>query len=408
MSPLAPDAQQPLYAWLEDVEDLEQYRSGGYHPVHIDDEIQGRYRIVHKLGYGTYSTVWLARDQQRDRFVAMKFIIASASAESPEARVLRHINASEGSHPGRKFVATLLDDFELQGPNGLHRCLVTEVAGPSVGKVRYEISGGKLPTPIARKVASQSAQGLAFLHSCGVGHGDLHPGNVLFDIPGFHSWSTEKVYKYFGKPIKDTVERIDGQPVTPSAPSYVVAPPDPLRIVRLVLKANDCTIKITDFGESFLTTRSSLNTPISFAAPEIIFQDSISPKVDVWSLACLIYEVLGNHRLLESFFVDRDEIIIEMVRTLGKLPDRWWSQWEKRDVFFEEDATFKPDSGDQSGEPRTVGLNERLGDIRRDDDDGQRELSSDLEALEVVLGKMLRYEPEDRISIEEVVSLLPF
>lgn len=36
----------------------EQYCGGGYHPVYISDEIHsGRYRIVHKLGYGSYSTV---------------------------------------------------------------------------------------------------------------------------------------------------------------------------------------------------------------------------------------------------------------------------------------------------------------------------------------------------------------
>ncbi|KAG6833107.1 hypothetical protein H0H87_011215 [Tephrocybe sp. NHM501043] len=297
----------------------------------------------------------------------MKFIIASASAESPKTSILRHINASEGTRPGRKFVATLLDNFELEGPDRIHRYLVMEFAGPSIGKVRYEISGNKLPLSIARKVALQSAQGLAFLHSCGVGHGDLHLSNILFNIPDFDSWSIESVYKYFGKPLKDAVERIDGHPVTPSAPTYVVVPPNPLHLARLILKANDCTIKIADFGESFLAinpAKPSLHTPISFAAPEIIFQDSITTMVDVWSLACLIYEVLGNHRLLESFFVDCDEIIIEMVRTFGKLPDRWWSQWEMRDTFFEEDATFKP-SGDQSGGPRNVDLNERLGDIRR-------------------------------------------
>ncbi|KAG6831510.1 hypothetical protein H0H92_009778 [Tricholoma furcatifolium] len=401
------DIPQPVYHWIEDVEDLERYQLGGYHPVHLDDEIKGRYRIVHKLGYGGYSTVWLARDQQEQRFVAIKFIIASASSASPEIRILRYMKSLNSSHPGREFVTTLIDDFELEGPNGVHRCIVTEVAGPSVGKVRYEIDEGKLPTQIARKVALQSAQGLAFIHSCGVAHGDFHSSNVLFNVPkSFHSWPVEKVYRYFGKPIKDSVQRADGEPITSAAPAYVVVPPDPLRLAKVILKANDCTIKITDFGESFLATDSTkpvLGTPISFAAPEVLFGDSasISPKTDIWALASLIYEVLGNHRLFESFFNDKDEVITEIVRTLGKMPDRWWRQWEKRDTIFEEDGTFKPNSGDCSGEPRTVDLKERLGDIRRNDEEGQKELGGDLEALEVVLGKMLRYEPEDRITIEE-------
>jgi serine/threonine-protein kinase SRPK3 len=50
----SPEPPQPVYIWIPDVENLEQYEPGGYHPVHIDDEIQGgRYRILHKLGYGS-------------------------------------------------------------------------------------------------------------------------------------------------------------------------------------------------------------------------------------------------------------------------------------------------------------------------------------------------------------------
>jgi serine/threonine-protein kinase SRPK3 len=48
---------QLVYQWLDDVEKLEGYATGGYHPIHLGDELsQGRYRIVHKLGFGSYST----------------------------------------------------------------------------------------------------------------------------------------------------------------------------------------------------------------------------------------------------------------------------------------------------------------------------------------------------------------
>lgn len=43
-------------------ENLDRYRSGGYHPVHFGDVFNDRYVVVRKLGYGQYSTVWLARD----------------------------------------------------------------------------------------------------------------------------------------------------------------------------------------------------------------------------------------------------------------------------------------------------------------------------------------------------------
>lgn len=46
-----------------DVEPLERYREGGYHPTHLGDRLKdGRYEIIHKLGWGAYATVWLAKD----------------------------------------------------------------------------------------------------------------------------------------------------------------------------------------------------------------------------------------------------------------------------------------------------------------------------------------------------------
>lgn len=49
--------------WEE--EDLSRYKPGGYQPVHLGDTFKdARYRIIHKLGWGGFSTAWLARDSQ--------------------------------------------------------------------------------------------------------------------------------------------------------------------------------------------------------------------------------------------------------------------------------------------------------------------------------------------------------
>ena len=46
-----------------DAEPLEMYRKGGYHPTHLGDTFKdGRYKVIHKLGWGGYATIWLARD----------------------------------------------------------------------------------------------------------------------------------------------------------------------------------------------------------------------------------------------------------------------------------------------------------------------------------------------------------
>ena len=46
-------------------EALWRYCPGGYHPIHLNDTLKdGQYEILHKLGFGSFATVWLARDNR--------------------------------------------------------------------------------------------------------------------------------------------------------------------------------------------------------------------------------------------------------------------------------------------------------------------------------------------------------
>lgn len=44
------------------VEPVEEYRTGGYHPVHLEDLFHERYLIVGKWSYGQFSTTCIAED----------------------------------------------------------------------------------------------------------------------------------------------------------------------------------------------------------------------------------------------------------------------------------------------------------------------------------------------------------
>ncbi|KAL8409664.1 hypothetical protein RB594_007928 [Gaeumannomyces avenae] len=104
---------------VEGVESLYGYRPGGYHPVIIRDSFRnGRYTVVHKLGHGTYSTVWLARDNQTRTCVAIKIGIA-AGGPSRDIGILKLLAQSDGllpPHPGRNAIPPLLDSFVVSGP----------------------------------------------------------------------------------------------------------------------------------------------------------------------------------------------------------------------------------------------------------------------------------------------------
>ncbi len=159
------------------------YRTGGFHPVHLDDQFKnGRYTVIHKLGHGGFATVWLARDSTRSRYVALKILAASLSRDSPEVEILRRLRSSDGSgHVGKAYVMSMLDHFWIYGPNGDHLCVVSQVGGPSI-KQWNESPGRRSGTRrlkgnVARKVCLEATEGLAFIHSTGTVH-----GGMLFSI----------------------------------------------------------------------------------------------------------------------------------------------------------------------------------------------------------------------------------
>ena len=62
----------PVDCWNESQED---YKIGGYHPVSVGEVYNGRYLIVSKMGWGNFSTVWLAIDtiSKPITYFALKF-----------------------------------------------------------------------------------------------------------------------------------------------------------------------------------------------------------------------------------------------------------------------------------------------------------------------------------------------
>ncbi|KAL2829084.1 hypothetical protein BJY01DRAFT_255161 [Aspergillus pseudoustus] len=86
------------YQPIEDVERVERYRPGGYCPRLIGDILRDRYQIVHKLGHGTFSMVWLTHDRQQAAYVAVK--VGTADSPSREGDVLRAItNSTKADFP---------------------------------------------------------------------------------------------------------------------------------------------------------------------------------------------------------------------------------------------------------------------------------------------------------------------
>ena len=168
---------KPAHAWHENVEDLERYDPGGYHPVLLGDKFcGGRYEVLYKLGYGGFSTVWLCKDTQIQEYVSVKVAVSETGRrQKSELEIFRVLRDGDSDHPGKHFVASLYDEFSLEGPNGSHQCFVFPVALNSVAiaKEASRSDNYMFAAPVARSIVVQVLPALSYIHSCGIVHAGM-------------------------------------------------------------------------------------------------------------------------------------------------------------------------------------------------------------------------------------------
>ncbi|KAL4951678.1 kinase-like domain-containing protein [Aspergillus filifer] len=295
------------YQFVETIEPVEYYVPGGYHPVTLGDELcSGQYIIADKLGWGRYATTWLAKDTNEGRL----------------------LTKAEFNLPGKVVVQSLLDSFDISGPNGTHRCSL-------------------IPLPASRAIAAQLVHGVQFIHSRGIVHGDLHQSDILFRLPpSLENMTFEQLRAVTGEPINQPVVREDGVPLGPGVPSELVMPLGfSLDSDKVTLK--DAPLIIADFGKAFKPRDHKqyyFNTPLLLAPPESRFANAgtldepLSFPSDIWTLACTVWDVFRQRPPFESFHIEENEVTMEQVEMLGELPKRWWIEWKDRRNWFDEDG----------------------------------------------------------------------
>uniref|UniRef100_A0A8C5HQU6 non-specific serine/threonine protein kinase n=1 Tax=Gouania willdenowi TaxID=441366 RepID=A0A8C5HQU6_GOUWI len=187
LSPQEPEEpEEILGSDDEEQEDPNDYCKGGYHHVKVGDLYNGKYHVIRKLGWGHFSTVWLAWDIQVKRFVAMKVVKSAehyTETAVDEIKLLRSVRNSDPDDPNREMVVQLLDDFKISGVNGTHVCMVFEVLGHHLLKWIIKSNYQGLPLPCVKSIIRQVLQGLDYLHTkCQIIHTDIKPENILMSV----------------------------------------------------------------------------------------------------------------------------------------------------------------------------------------------------------------------------------
>ncbi|MCJ1388327.1 hypothetical protein MMC18_001173 [Xylographa bjoerkii] len=367
---------------MSSAEYVENYKPGGLHPVHLGDVFKQRYRVCRKLGFGSWSTVWLARDLSENRYVSLKIgKAASKDYELHEINTLRSIAKADSSHPGFKHIQKLLDAFEHEGPNGLHTCLVFEPLGRSFELLTTDQPEGHGPTqsltPNAMREASrQLVLAVDFLHSQGLMHRDIQPGNVLLaldydidalseaeinadinlDIPSADDEDEDEddddnYDPTFIEPALQLVARKDNHPLPPTSPSYLVEPtPLPSRISF----HNPFHIVLIDLGAACpadLPNDARQTYPLGLRSPQVILHLPIDDKADIWALGLTVYQLV-TRRTLFSVTVYEDEELTDdshlesMIMRLGPLPEGLRGVWKRAGKWVDVEGRLKSGFGE--------------------------------------------------------------
>jgi serine/threonine-protein kinase len=206
----------------------------------IGKTVGGRFRLIQRLGSGGMSSVYLARHVLIDRLMAIKTLRRDLARDPiqrdrflREARAVNRINHAN--------IVEISDFGETE--DGLVYLVMEYVPGDSLLKVMSE---GPFPALRALDIAEQCASALSRAHQMGVIHRDLKPENII---------------------IVQRKERRD----------YV---------------------KLLDFGIAKILDAPSLTgsqqifgTP-GYIAPEYIQSTQIDGRADLYSLGCILYEMV--------------------------------------------------------------------------------------------------------------------
>ncbi|MEY9845926.1 serine/threonine-protein kinase [Streptacidiphilus sp. MAP5-3] len=213
--------------------------------------VQGRYRLLRRIGRGGMGEVWKAEDEFLGRQVAVKCLMpetagrrGGASDELVKERFRREARlAAQLQHPG---ITVVHDSGEW---SGILFLVMELLHGEDLGALLNAARGRRLRPVEAIGIGRQIATALAYTHERGVIHRDLKPANLIRTVDG-------------------TVKICD------------------FGIARL---GTDLGFTARMGGSSF-----AIGTPF-YMSPEQIEGTAVDERSDLYSFGCLLYELLLGH-----------------------------------------------------------------------------------------------------------------
>lgn len=169
-----------------------------------------------------------------------------------EPSILNDLNRNDFTIELSAQIVTLLDSFQLHGPNGKHTCLVFETLRPNLSTMldftreyRSRTPGGskcyRFQLSMAKRISKDVLLGISYLYSQGITHWDMHFGNVLFVAPKL---SFTDQLECSETETNMALRRPDRKPDM-SAPRYI---PITRPLLEYANRGSDLAVKLSDLG----------------------------------------------------------------------------------------------------------------------------------------------------------------
>ncbi|XP_043701618.1 serine/threonine-protein kinase AFC1-like [Telopea speciosissima] len=338
----------------------------GHYVFVIGENLTPRYRILSKMGEGTFGQVLECLDNETQELVAIKIvrsILKYREAAMIEIDVLQKL--AEHDIGGSRCVQ-IRNWFDYRN----HICIVFEKLGPSLYDFLRKNSYRSFPIDLVREFGRQLLESVAFMHDLRLIHTDLKPENILLVSSEFVKVPD---YKFLPRSTKEA--------------SYFKNLP------------KSSAIKLIDFGSTTFEHQdhSYVVSTRHYRAPEVILGLGWNYPCDLWSVGCILLELCSGEALFQTH--ENLEHLAMMERVLGPLPHHMVIRADRRaEKYFRRGARLDWPEGAASKESmRAVWKLPRLQNLVM--------LHVDHSAGDLIdlLQGLLRYDPKDRLKAREAL-----
>lgn len=229
----------------------------------------GPYEIQNPVGAGGMGEVYRARDTRLERTVAIK-ILPAHLASSPELKVRFEREARAVSCLNHPHICHL---YDVGVQDGTPYLVMEYLEGESLAE---RLRKGALPLKLALQFGIEIGEALATAHRAGIVHRDLKPGNVMLTSGGAKllDFGLAKSVPTFA----GTGAGISG--ATPSTPTVTIA-------------------ELSSPSKG-LTQQGTIVGTFQYMAPEVLQGAEADARSDIFSLGCVLYEMVTGRRAFEG------------------------------------------------------------------------------------------------------------